>query len=176
MTMGTRSDRRRVLAAAAVVLGVATAGAALRPDGPPRPHGRDPEAAMASRAAAVMPFDLAATVHTFTPTTTGGVQQVLADDGVDTATVERIRRHLRTEATRFARGDFTDPAAIHGHDMAGLAELRAGAPQLAIRYADLPAGARITYTATDPNLLAALHAWFAAQNLDHSQPGMGMGH
>lgn len=137
MTMRTRPDRRCVLAAAAVVLGVATAVATLRPDGPPRPHGGDPEAAMASRAASVMPFDLAAaTVHTFTPTTTGGVQQVLADDGAHTATAERIRRHLRSEAARFARGDFTDPAAIHGHDMAGLAELRAGAPQVAIRYAD----------------------------------------
>ena len=114
----------------------------------------------------VMPFSMDATMHVFAPTTDGGVQRVLVHDG-DARQIALVRSHLRKEATSFAHGDFTDPAAIHGGRMPGLQSLRAGAKNIAVRYAEIPNGAAITYRTTDPALVSAIHAWFRAQTGDH---------
>jgi len=133
----------------------------------------DADHTMSDRAAQVMPFDLAATTHTFAKSDTGGVEQVVADDAGDTRNIELIRSHLRAEATRFQQGDYSDPASIHGGDMPGLADLRSGAGRITVSYEQIAAGARITYLSADPALVAALHAWFDRQSTDHSMPGMG---
>jgi hypothetical protein len=114
-----------------------------------------------------MPFELDATTHTFTKTSDGGTQSVTADDPHDEGQIRLIREHLRTERENFARGDFDDPAAIHGHDMEGVAELRAGYGDIAVAYVDLPDGAELTYTTADPELVEAIHAWFDRQVADH---------
>jgi hypothetical protein len=117
---------------------------------------------------------LNATHHVFTPTASGGTQTVVAlHDGV--RQVPLIRSHLRTEATAFARGDFSDPGGIHGQTMPGLATLERRSGRLSVRYADIPNGARIAYSSTDPAVIAALHRWFAAQVRDHgSHAAMNM--
>jgi hypothetical protein len=125
------------------------------------------QAEVAERGAQVMPFDLDTTTHTFTKTDDGGIQFVAADDPTDTTQVERIRRHLREERDNFARGDFEDPAAIHGHDMDGVAELRAGYTDIIVDYLDRPDGAQLTYRADRPDLIEAIHAWFDQQVMDH---------
>jgi hypothetical protein len=124
-------------------------------------------AEVARRGAQVMPFDLDATTHTFTATASGGVQEVVADDPDDAEQVELIRRHLAEERERFSEGDFDDPAAIHGHDMDGLAELRSGYPDITITYDDIPGGARLTYATERSQLIRAIHAWFDRQVMDH---------
>ena len=115
----------------------------------------------------VMPFDMARTLHIFRMTETGGVQKVIARDPKDSEQIALIRRHLQHEAERFQRGDFGDPARLHGPDMPGLAELQAGALRIAISYAPLPDGGQITYRTTDLHLLTALHRWFGAQLSEH---------
>jgi hypothetical protein len=127
----------------------------------------DRRAEVAERGASVMPFDLDATTHRFEPRTDGLVQTVVADSGGDDRQVELVREHLSAEAERFRRGDFGDPAAIHGHEMPGLAELAAGAARIDISYVDVPAGGRITYTTDDPDLVEALQLWSDAQVSDH---------
>lgn len=129
-------------------------------------HTRQDE--VAARGAEVMPFDLERTTHHFEARPWGGVQTVVADD-LDAEQIEFVRAHLRDEAARFARGDFDDPMAIHGHEPPGLAELRAGAEaeRVDIRYADVPTGGRLTYRADERVLVTALHAWFDAQLMDH---------
>ena len=127
----------------------------------------DRQAEVAERGADVMPFDLDATTHTFTATDDGGIQTVTADDPADAGQIELVRAHLREERDKFARGDFEDPAAIHGHDMDGVAELAAGYRDVTVTYTDLPDGARLTYTASRPDLVDAIHAWFARQVADH---------
>jgi hypothetical protein len=125
------------------------------------------QAQVAERGAQVMPFDLDATTHTFTTADDGGVQTVVADDPTDAAQIELIRKHLRDERDNFARGDFNDPAAIHGHDMDGVADLRAGYRDLTVDYHDRPAGAQLTYRTDRADLVKALHAWFDRQVTDH---------
>jgi hypothetical protein len=114
----------------------------------------------------VMPFSMAASKHVFVPTPTGGVQTVLVHGG-NSKQIDLVRSHLRKEAAAFARGDFADPASIHGGDMPGLQAMHAGAARISVRYADVPNGARITYATVEPALVAAIHAWFKAQVSDH---------
>jgi hypothetical protein len=125
------------------------------------------QAEVAKRGAQVMPFDLDATTHTFTNTSDGGLQVVVADDPADADQIALIRDHLAEERDNFARGDFDDPAAIHGHDMDGVAELRAGYTDITVEYAERPDGAQLTYTSDEPELVEAIHAWFDRQVMDH---------
>lgn len=124
---------------------------------------------VATRGAAVMPFDLNKTHHIFEQSADGGMESVVVLDAADTAQIELIRAHLAHEATRFAAGDFSDPTAIHGTAMPGVAALSAAGARLTIAYADLPAGARITYASEDRAVIGAIHDWFNAQVTDHGQ-------
>ena len=116
--------------------------------------------------ASVMPFDLARSTHVFTPTADGGTQDVISKDG-GPQHIALIRDHLRKEATAFAHGDYTDPTSIHGTDMPGLKELKAGADRIRIAIEDLPQGARLQFSTSDAALTVALHQWFDAQVREH---------
>lgn len=128
--------------------------------------------AVATKGASVMPFDQDRTVHHFVTNSGGGVETVVVKDARDSAQVGLVREHLKMEAERFARGDFSDPAAIHGDDMPGLGALRAGASRLSVRYGDLPDGGQIEYSSTDAVLVASIHDWFHAQTSDHGKHAM----
>lgn len=125
------------------------------------------QAEVAERGAEVMPFDLDATTHSFTKTDDGGIQIVTADDPADQRQIDLIRDHLTEERDNFARGNFDDPAQIHGHNMPGVAELTAGYADVSVTYAETPDGARLTYATEDPQLVDAIHAWFDRQVMDH---------
>ncbi|WP_063819046.1 hypothetical protein [Herbidospora cretacea] len=154
-----RRRRTLLLAALAGVLAVAAGVYA----------GMDRRAGVASRGREVMPFDLEVTTHRFAPSASGGVQTVTSDDPADVRQVTLIRAHLAEEAARLARGDYGDPAFIHGGEMPGLRQLQQGHGAVDVRYAEVPSGARITYRTTDPALITALHAWFDAQVTDHGR-------
>ncbi|MFZ5875012.1 MAG: hypothetical protein ACOYXU_01265 [Nitrospirota bacterium] len=127
------------------------------------------QAQVAARGAQVMPFDLEQTIHVFQRLEDGGRQTVTVKDPANTPQIALIQSHLQHEAEKFRRGDFSDPARIHGEDMPGLAELRAGFARIDIRYTALPNGGEIRYAATDPALVTALHHWFMAQVSDHGR-------
>jgi len=116
----------------------------------------------------VMPFDLARTRHIFQMTEDGGVQQVVTrDGGVDDVQVRLIQHHLMMEATAFQKGDFTDPAHLHGATMPGLQEMQSGAERIQITYRALAAGAEIRFRSRDIRLITAIHRWFGAQLSEH---------
>jgi hypothetical protein len=114
-----------------------------------------------------MPFDLEQTMHVFQKLDDGGLQKVIVKDPLNKKQIALIQAHLKQESEKFRRGDFSDPAKIHGEDMPGLAKLKAGAGKIAIRYTALSDGAEIRYEAKDPKLVIAIHEWFAAQLSDH---------
>lgn len=122
---------------------------------------------VAERGAEVMPFDLDATTHRFVPLPNGLEQVVVADDPADSQQVNLIRQHLETEQHRFQRGDYTDPAHIHGTDMPGLATLQARAADVEIVFSARPDGARLLFSTSDPQLIETLHEWGRAQVADH---------
>lgn len=138
---------------------------------PEQPASRQAE--VAEKGASVMPFDLDKTTHRFLPADGGLRQEVVADQPGDTQQITAIREHLTSEANRFRRGDFSDPASIHGENMPGLAELAAGADRITVTYTDLPDGAALDFRTTDPILIQALHAWAKAQTVDHGSHAEG---
>ncbi|MGN6528627.1 MAG: aspartate carbamoyltransferase [Burkholderiaceae bacterium] len=116
----------------------------------------------------VMPFDLARTLHVFQMTQDGGIEQVVTrGDAPDAEQARLIQHHLMKEAEAFQRGDFSDPAHLHGAAMPGLQELQAGAAQVRISYHPLPTGAEIVFTTSDIRLITAIHRWFGAQLSEH---------
>ncbi len=147
--------RYATLAAALVLLDVAAA------------RGQTTQEHVHQRAADVMPFDVSKTLHIFRMTETGGIERVVAKDPAAADQVTLIRQHLRHEAASFQRGDYTDPAMLHGAAMPGLEELQRGASRIKVSYSSLPAGAQITFETTDLHLLTALHRWFGAQLSEH---------
>ena len=171
-----RSNRRRSVAmiATGVVLVAAAAmvvALVVRRDGGDHAPLDLParRAQVERRGATVMPFDQNATMHRFTHTTGGGVETITANDPNDTDQIALVQEHLTHERDLFAAGNFSDPMAIHGVEMPGIHDLQGGAAagRITITYAAMPNGARLTYAATDPTLIDALHAWFDAQLMDH---------
>ncbi len=122
----------------------------------------------------VMPFDLNQTLHIFSKTEQGGVQQVISKLPSDTNQITLIRDHLKEIATKFKKGDFTDPTKVHGKNMPGLNELKNAEPgSIVIQYRELTKGAEITYSTKNPTLISAIHQWFDAQLSDHARHATG---
>ena len=117
--------------------------------------------------AQVMPFDQNQAMHMFLPSATGGVVEIVVHN-MDAAQIALVRSHLLQEAAMFARGDYSDPAYIHGKTMPGLARLKSAASRVSVRYFETPSGAAITLASADRDLVAAVHQWLAAQQRDHS--------
>ncbi|MGZ8915384.1 MAG: aspartate carbamoyltransferase [Methylobacter sp.] len=153
----------KVTLIATAILGMTLTHAALaQPASPERLN------EVTQRGMHVMPFDLKQTQHIFSKTETGGVQQVIVKDPGNSKQIELIRQHLSKISEEFTRGDFSNPAKIHGEGMPGLAELRKAEPgQLHVEYKELENGAEITYSAKEPGLVDAIHRWFDAQLADH---------
>jgi hypothetical protein len=122
---------------------------------------------VAKRGSKVMPFDLEQTTHVFQKLDDGGLQKVVVKDPANKKQIALIQSHLKEESEKFRKGDFSDPAKIHGEDMPGLAELKTAAGKIDIRYSTLPDGAQIRYSTKDPKIVTALHQWFTAQLSDH---------
>src|SRR5262245_5125561 len=115
----------------------------------------------------VMPFDLTKTTHVFQMTETGGILRVVVKDPQDTKQIELVRQHLQHEAARFQKGDFSDPATLHGKNMPGIRELAADPSHFTARYSALPSGAEIAFSSQDMRLITAIHRWFGAQLSEH---------
>ncbi len=128
------------------------------------------------RGSQVMPFALDKTLHIFTKSAGGGVQQVVAKNAGDGEQIGLIRQHLIHLAAGFARGDFSGPRRIHGDEMPGVQALSAAAGQVVYQYRELPNGAEIEYQSADPALVEAIHAYFEAQLSDHARHAMQGGH
>jgi hypothetical protein len=177
---------RKNLIASCAIAALASASQAQTTDATPMDHSNMGHAAhmkmmadarrqaeVAGRGKDVMPFNLAATKHIFTKTAEGGAQLVVAKKSADVEQVNLARAHLREIREQFLKGDFSGPSHIHGHDMPGLADLKASKPgQIAIAYKDVKGGGQLTYKTQDASLVATLHKWFDAQLSDHGKDAM----
>lgn len=118
----------------------------------------------------VMPFNLEQTLHVFSKTEKGGLQQVISKDPLNKAQIALIHEHLGKIAEDFEQGDFSDPKKIHGEDMPGLKALQNAKPgEISIQYQNLDNGAEILYSTDNPELVGAIHQWFDAQLSDHAR-------
>jgi hypothetical protein len=130
-----KASRVGVAYAAAILATMFWAAGTPAPADEPAAHRADVE----RNSEHVMPFSMDRTQHIFTPGATGGTQAVLVTNN-DPRQIELVRSHLRKESAAFARGDFSNPLAVHGAAMPGLATLRNSRGKLRVRYADVPRG------------------------------------
>lgn len=121
--------------------------------------------------AQIMPFDQNQATHMFLPDSTGGVVEIVVHD-MDAHQIALVRSHLLAEAAKFAKGDYSDPAYIHGQIMPGLRTLESAAVRVSVRYFETPTGAAITFSSPDDAVVAAIHQWLAAQAHDHGSGEM----
>lgn len=127
----------------------------------------DPHADMVMQhGAQVMPFDTGTATHMFLTSATGGVVEVIVRN-MDQRQITLVRSHLLKEAAKFAGGDYSDPAYIHGRVMPGLSALESGAAKVSVRYFETPTGAAIEFISFDETMVSAIHRWLAAQTKDH---------
>jgi hypothetical protein len=131
-------------------------------------HDHDAHAAeVDARGDTVMGFAHDRTAHHFRLTPGGGRIEVVATDAADVASRDQIRRHLRAVAAAFADGDFAMPAAIHGTQPPGAAEMKASYTKIRYTYEDLDAGGRVRIETADPALVDAVHAFLRFQIDEH---------
>lgn len=135
------------------------------------PHGDDAFAEVQARGARVMGVNQNASTHVFDDLADGGRIRYTADDLGDTAAVRTIRAHLRDVATAFAAGDFSQPEAVHGRAVPGADVLAARRAHLGYAVADIPGGAELRITTTDPEALAGLRRFLQFQRMDHRAAG-----
>ena len=123
-------------------------------------------AALQARGMDVMGVDQFTSRHVFEDQTDGGRIE-LQRTVDDSAGVETIRHHLHAIAEAFARGDFSAPVLVHLQKVPGTDVM--AARREAIRYdvRPLPRGAELTITTTDPDAIAAVHAFLAFQRGEH---------
>ena len=119
-------------------------------------------------ARAVMGFDQERTTHHFLLHEDGGVISVDVKDPGDSKNRDAIRAHLPHIATMFGSGNFAAPMLVHeSANVPGTAAMAAKKDAVRYRYAETPNGGRVTITTTDPEALAAVHAFLRYQIKEH---------
>jgi hypothetical protein len=122
--------------------------------------------ALQHRGQTAMGVDQYASSHRFDPLPDGGRIE-LQMDAVDSAATARIRAHLQQIAVAFSRGDFATPGFVHAQSVPGTDVMAAKRAAISYRFAPLPRGGEVRITTTDPDAIAAVHAFLAFQRRDH---------
>lgn len=163
--------------------GIFASGAAASESGPPpcplhaqheaaqKPHDAHAHgehfAGVDQRGDEVMGFSHQKTTHHFLIEPEGGTVQVVAKDPGDAESLRQIRGHLAEVARQLAAGDFSMPKQIHGRVLPGVPEMIERKDAITYRYEDQENGGRVVIRTSDPEALAAIHAFFQAQIGDH---------
>ncbi|MCU1300001.1 MAG: hypothetical protein JWQ87_285 [Candidatus Sulfotelmatobacter sp.] len=129
--------------------------------------GQDHQAALDQHGDHVMGFSHEKTSHHFVLNQDGGLIEVRANDVKDSASVEQIRNHFQHIARMFADGDFNAPMLVHSQNVPGTAVMTRLKNDLHWKMDEMPRGARITITADNNEVLAAVHAFLRFQISDH---------
>jgi hypothetical protein len=164
-----RASRQAWLTAAAV----ATLGACrAAPGGRAQQRTADTGfATMQARGRMVMGVDQYTSLHVFEDLPDGGRIVLERQDAADSAGIAAIRAHMRSIATDFRAGDFSQPFQVHDQVVPGTDVMAARAAAIAYTVADRPRGAEVRIQTKDPTALAAIHAFLAFQRDAHHAAG-----
>jgi len=121
-----------------------------------------------SRAGMVMGFDQGATTHHFRLYANGGAIDVAVNDPDDTKDRDAIRSHLPHIAMMFGSGNFDAPMLVHDSShVPGTTVMADRREQIRYTYVETPNGGRVDIVTTDPQALAAVHAFLTYQIAEH---------
>lgn len=132
-------------------------------------------AALQARGKMAMGIDQKASAHQFDDLPDGGriALQMKSDDSLGIA---QIRAHLKLIQHAFQSGDFSTPEFVHMRAMPGTAVMSEKKDVITYTYSDLPRGGEVRMKTHDPQALAAIHEFMAAQRGDHKAGGTGPRH
>lgn len=131
------------------------------------PPQSDTRRALDERGAHAMGFDQAKTTHHFLLYQDGGAIAVNVKNPSNTADRDAIRTHLPHLAMLFGQGSFDLPHFIHATDVPGTATMTRLKDRIAYTYRQTPDGGRVDIVTSDPEALAAIHAFLRFQITDH---------
>jgi hypothetical protein len=112
--------------------------------------------------------------HRFRVFADGGAIELRANSPEDAVTIEAIRTHLRQIVASFSNNDFSAPAFVHGHAPDGVETMKRLHQRISYRYEDVESGGRARVTTTDPEALAAVHAFLKFQIAEHRTKDAGV--
>lgn len=115
----------------------------------------------------VMGFSHESTRHHFELSKDGGVIEVIAADAIDSQTIEAVRKHLAGISVAFARGDFSEPRAIHGEMPPGSATLARSGKRVQFLYEQTEAGGKVRIVSKDQEAIEAAHRFLEYQIEEH---------
>ena len=127
-------------------------------------------ARMQERGAMAMGVDQYTSSHVFEDLPDGG-RIVLQRDQDDPAGARAIHAHMDSIATLFAAGNFQVPGFVHGEEVPGTAVMAARRARIRYIVSDLPRGAQVRITTTDPQALQAVREFLAYQRSAHHAAG-----
>lgn len=113
-----------------------------------------------------MGVDQYASAHVFERLPDGG-RIVLQMKASNAAEEKKIRDHMRTIETAFARGDFSLPGFVHAGAVPGTAAMARLRDSISYAARDLERGAEVRLTTTHPDAVKAIHEFLAFQTADH---------
>ncbi len=129
-------------------------------------------AALQQRGKMAMGVDQHESTHRFDVLPSGG-RIALQMKGNDSLSIAQIRAHLKLIEHAFQAGDFSTPEFVHMRSMPGTEVMSRNKARIHYSYGDLPRGGEVRITTKDPESLAAIREFMAAQRMDHHAHGMG---
>ena len=130
--------------------------------------GQDHHGANDQRGAMVMGFDQARTTHHFLLFNDGGAIDVSVNDAADTKNRDAIRSHLPHIAMMFGEGNFDAPMLVHdSKNVPGTGTMTERKGAIRYEYVETAKGGRVNIVTSDPDALAAVHAFLKFQMDEH---------
>lgn len=149
------------------------ASSCSRAQSAPKTHGDSAFSEMQKRGQMAMGVDQYTSHHKFDITPDGGRIE-LQRDKPDSLGVAQIRAHMKLIQHAFQAGDFSTPAFVHMRDMPGTAVMAARRDMIRYTYGELPLGAEVRMSSSDPEARAAITQFMNAQRSEHHAGGMNM--
>ena len=129
---------------------------------------QDHHASPIQRGAMVMGFDQELTTHHFLLFRDGGAIDVSVKNPSDIKNRDAIRSHLPHIAMMFGEGNFEAPMLVHdSKNVPGTKEMAARKDTIRYQYVETSNGGRVNIVTTDPESVAAVHAFLKFQITDH---------
>ena len=164
-----RANRRAWLTAAAVAtLGACRAASGGRAQRQAVDTGFT---AMQARGQMVMGVDQYTSTHVFEDLPDGDRIVLERQDAADSSGIAAIRAHMRSIATDFRAGDFSQPFQVHDQVVPGTDVMTARKAAIDYRVVDRPRGAEVRIQTSDSAAVAAIHAFLAFQRGAHHAAG-----
>ena len=129
---------------------------------------QDHHGASGQRGTMVMGFDQARTTHHFLLFDDGGAIDVSVKESADTKNRDAIRSHLPHIATMFGEGNFDAPMLVHdSKNVPGTKLMTERKDVIRYQYVETANGGRVNIVTSDPDALAAVHAFLKFQIAEH---------